>query len=117
MVELLKEHVEFIFKDDADKEFFRELWKTRHQFYVKNYVFQLSNGKMGVFGNLTKETFGNMLDDQKQKNGFAFAALNFAKMNESFNQMNEKCKNYFSNWQSINGIKTELKITKAQQRV
>ena len=51
---------------------------------------------MGVFRNLTKETFGNKLDDQKQKNGFAFAALNFAGMNESFNQMNEKCKELIS---------------------
>ena len=56
----------------------------------KNYVFQLSNGKMGVFGNLTKETFGNIFDDQKQSNGFAFAALNFVEMNESFDQMNKK---------------------------
>ena len=62
----------------------------------KNYVFQLSNRKMGVFENLTKETFGNMLDDQKQKNGFAFAALNIAGMKESFNQMIEKCKELIS---------------------
>ena len=61
----------------------------------KNYVFQLSNEKTGVIGNLTKETFGNMLDDQKQKNGFDFVALNFARMNESFNKMNEICKNLF----------------------
>ena len=45
---------------------------------------------MGVFGNLTKETFGNIFDDQKQSNGFAFAALNFVEMNESFDQMNKK---------------------------
>ena len=43
----------------------------------KNYVFQLSNRKMGIFGNLIRETFGNKLIDQKQKNGFAFAALIF----------------------------------------
>jgi hypothetical protein len=58
----------------------------------KNYIFQLSNGNMGAFGNLTNESFGNMLEDQKQKNGFAFAALNFAGMNEIFLKMNEKCK-------------------------
>ena len=62
----------------------------------KNYIFQLSNGKMGAFGNLTEETFGNILDDQKQKNGFAFAALNFAGMNVTFIKMNKKCKELIS---------------------
>jgi len=62
----------------------------------KNYMFQLSNGKTGAFGNLTEETFGNMLDDQKQKNGFAFAALNFSGMNGTFHQMNKKCKEIIS---------------------
>jgi len=57
-----------------------------------NYVFQVSNGKMGEFGNLTKDTFGNMFNDQKQKNGFAFAVLNFGGMNGTFLQMNQKCK-------------------------
>ncbi len=62
----------------------------------KNYVFQLSNGKMGVRGNLTEESFGDIFNDQKQKNGFAFAALNFGGMNGTFFQMKNKCKKLIS---------------------
>jgi len=61
-----------------------------------NYVFQLSNGQQGVLGNLTSESFGNMLDDQKQKNGFAFAVFNFAGMQESLTQISEKCQELIS---------------------
>jgi len=42
-----------------------------------NYLYQLTDGQQGELGNLSKETFGNMLDDQKQKNSFAFAVFNF----------------------------------------
>lgn len=62
----------------------------------KNYVFQLSNGKMGVRGNLTEKSFGDIFNDQKQKNGFAFAALNFGNMNGIFFQMEKKCKELIS---------------------
>lgn len=61
-----------------------------------NYMFQMSNGKMGSVGILSEESFGNMLKDQKQKNGFALAAMSFARMNESFLKMNEKCKELIS---------------------
>ncbi len=57
----------------------------------RNYVFQQSDGKMGVFGDLKEETFGDIFNDQKQKNGFAFAALNFELMNALFLEMNTKC--------------------------
>ena len=63
---------------------------------TKNYDFQLSNGQQGELGNLSEETFGNMLNDQKQKNGFAFASLNFSIMNNSFIEMNGKCKELIS---------------------
>lgn len=62
----------------------------------RNYIFQQSNGKMGVFGNLTEETFGDIFKDKKQKNGFAFASLNFGLMNQTFLQMNKKCKDLIS---------------------
>lgn len=62
----------------------------------KNYAFQLSNGKMGELENLTEETYGNMLNDQKQKNGFAFSAHNFSNMNGTFLKMDEKCKELIS---------------------
>ncbi|MFH4966600.1 DUF6090 family protein [Gaetbulibacter sp. M240] len=62
----------------------------------RNYVFQQSNGKMGVYGNLTEETFGDIFNDQKQKNGFAFAALNFGVMNGIFLEMTKKCKKLIS---------------------
>ncbi len=58
----------------------------------RNYLFQKSNGKVGVFGNLKEETFGDIFKDQKQKNGFAFAAANFELMNGIFLEMNKKCK-------------------------
>mgnify|MGYP000952587465 FL=1 len=51
---------------------------------------------MGVFGNLTEETFGGMFSDQKQKNGFAFAFMNFQVMNGIFSEMNEKCEEIIS---------------------
>jgi len=57
-----------------------------------NYVYQLSNGQQGELGNLSNETFGNILDDQKQKNGFAFAVFSFAGMKGSFTQMVVKSK-------------------------
>ncbi|PQJ76349.1 hypothetical protein BTO16_10555 [Polaribacter glomeratus] len=69
----------------------------------KNYVFQLSNGKMGVRGNLTKESFGDIFNDQKQKNGFAFASLNFGSMNGTFFEMKKKC------MELISQINNELK--------
>jgi hypothetical protein len=62
----------------------------------RNYVYQLSNGNMGVLGNLKEETFGDIFNDQKQKNGFAFAALNFGRMNGLLLEMNKKCKKLIS---------------------
>jgi len=62
----------------------------------RNYLFQMSNGKMGVFGNLTEETFGDIFKDQKQKNGFALAVLNFGGMNGTFLEMTKKCEELIS---------------------
>ena len=62
----------------------------------RNYLFQMSNGKMGVFGNLTEETFGDIFTDQKQKNGFALAILDFGGMNGTLMEMIKKCKELIS---------------------
>jgi hypothetical protein len=63
---------------------------------TRNYLFQMSNGKMGVFGNLTEETFGDIFKDQKQKNGFALATLDFGGMNGTFLEMTKKCEELIS---------------------
>jgi len=57
----------------------------------KNYAFQVSNGIIGELGNITKETYGNIFEDRKQKNGFALAVLEFSGMKEKMIKMKEKC--------------------------
>jgi hypothetical protein len=69
-----------------------------------NYIFQLSKGQSGEEGTITEETFGNILQDQQQKNGFAFASRNFEVMNGIFSKMSTKCK------ELISQIDNELKI-------
>lgn len=63
---------------------------------TNNYLFQMSNGKMGVFGNLSEESFGDIFKDQKQKNGFALAILDFGGMNGTLLEMIKKCKEIIS---------------------
>jgi hypothetical protein len=47
----------------------------------ENYLHQISNGNMGSLAKLEKSRFKKMLKDQRQKNGFAFAIIEFSKMN------------------------------------
>ncbi|WP_191860300.1 DUF6090 family protein [Hanstruepera ponticola] len=56
----------------------------------KNYFYQVTNGNMGELVELKKEDFALMLTDLKQKNGFAFAILEFTTMNMGFNDMKVK---------------------------
>ena len=56
-----------------------------------NYAFQMSNGKMGELGELNENSFGDMLKDRKQMNGFALTAYIFTIMNGIFHEMNQKC--------------------------
>lgn len=56
----------------------------------KNYFHQVTNGNMGELVELKKEDFALMLTDLKQKNGFAFAILEFTTMNMGFNDMKVK---------------------------
>jgi hypothetical protein len=58
---------------------------------AKNYFYQLSGGKTGELGNLKKEDFEKMFTDQKQKNGFVFAALEFSGMINHFENMKQIC--------------------------
>lgn len=57
----------------------------------KNFFHQISDGKMGELVTLNKSDFENMLTDIKQKNGFAFAVLEFTVMNQRFEEMKSLC--------------------------
>lgn len=59
----------------------------------KNYFYQITNGGMGELGTISKENFDRMLTDIKQKNGFAFAALEFTIMNSRFEEMKSMSEN------------------------
>jgi DNA-binding Lrp family transcriptional regulator len=54
---------------------------------VKNYLYQVSGGEIGELAELSKSDFEKMLLDIKQKNGFAFAVLEFTGMNLQFKSM------------------------------
>lgn len=58
---------------------------------ANNYMYQLTDGKIGALGNLKKEDFEEVLQDLKQKNGFAFAILEFSTMVTRFEAMKNKC--------------------------
>ncbi|NNE02370.1 MAG: hypothetical protein HKN52_04325 [Eudoraea sp.] len=58
---------------------------------ANNYFYQLSEGKMGNLGNLQKEDFEAMFNDQKQKNGFAFAVFEFSKMITTLETIKKEC--------------------------
>jgi len=59
----------------------------------KNYFYQITNGQMGELAELNKEDIEKMLTDMKQKNGFAFAVLEFTTMNSRFEEMKTMAKN------------------------
>ena len=61
-----------------------------------NYFYQTSNGKNGFLGSLKEDDFREMLNDQKQKNGFAFAAMYFKGMNNMLLNIKDKNKNIIS---------------------
>jgi hypothetical protein len=58
---------------------------------VQNYIYHASNGAAGDNRDLSKEEFGNMLEDTRQKNGFVMAVYEFSVMNQQFNQMKTMC--------------------------
>lgn len=61
-----------------------------------NYAYQISNGKMGVLGQLDETTFGGMLQDRKQMNGFSLTSYLFTIMNGILQEMNQKCSELIS---------------------
>ncbi len=58
---------------------------------VKNYTYQMSNGRAGKNVNLPKANFELMLKDLKQKNGFVMASYEFTFMNAQLKEMKSKC--------------------------
>lgn len=61
-----------------------------------NYAYQISEGKMGELGQLDEVTFGDMLKDKKQMNGFALTAYIFTIMNGILREMENKCSELIS---------------------
>ncbi|MBT8304426.1 MAG: hypothetical protein KJP09_08145 [Bacteroidia bacterium] len=47
----------------------------------ENYLYKITNGELGSQAELDKSRFEEMLLDIRQKNGFAFAVIEFSKMN------------------------------------
>ncbi|NJO87345.1 MAG: hypothetical protein HC821_05050 [Lewinella sp.] len=62
-----------------------------------NYIFQKSAGNEGALGSVNENDFREMLKDQRQKNGFAFAAMYFNEMNVNLAMIKEKRAYYFVN--------------------
>jgi len=60
---------------------------------AENYLFQVSNGNIGSLRELQKSKFDAMLTDIRQKNGFAFAILEFTGMNLQFESMKSMSEN------------------------
>jgi len=58
---------------------------------VKNYTYQMSNGRAGKNVNLPKANFELMLKELKQKNGFVMASYEFTFMNAQLKEMKSKC--------------------------
>ncbi len=58
---------------------------------VKNYTYQVTDGKAGENIALSKANYEAMLKDIKQKNGFVMAVYEFSVMNMQFNEMKTMC--------------------------
>lgn len=58
---------------------------------VKNYTYQVTNGKAGENIALPRANYETMLQDLKQKNGFVMAVYEFSVMNAQFDEMKALC--------------------------
>ncbi|MGB5646915.1 MAG: DUF6090 family protein [Muriicola sp.] len=58
---------------------------------VKNYTYQVTDGKAGENIALSRANYETMLQDLKQKNGFVMAVYEFSVMNAQFNEMKALC--------------------------
>ncbi|MEY8020457.1 DUF6090 family protein [Muriicola sp. SD30] len=63
---------------------------------VKNFTYQVTEGKTGENVELSRENYEAMLKDLKQKNGFVMAVYEFSVMNGQFNAMKTMCENIIS---------------------
>ncbi len=82
------------FRFDAEVTLYEPSYSmTDIQTQAGNYIYQLTGGQEGALGDVEKNAnYNEMLQDQKQKNGFAFAVLEFSTMITRFEAMKEKCK-------------------------
>lgn len=55
----------------------------------ENYLHKISDGQLGSLAELEKSRFDSMLKDLRQKNGFAFAVIEFSKMNIQLEAMKQ----------------------------
>ena len=77
-------YIEDHFRYDTEITLYEPSYRTTDIYSLSNnYFYQKSDGKEGVLGNLNEDDFREMLKDQTQKNGFAFAAMYFKGMNRS----------------------------------
>lgn len=81
------------FRYDAEITLYEPSYSmTDIQTQAGNYIYQLSGGQAGALGDIKKNAnYDEMLRDQKQKNGFAFAVLEFSTMITRFEAMKKKC--------------------------
>lgn len=81
------------FRYDAEVTLYEPSYSmTDIQTQAGNFIYQLTGGQAGALGDVEKNAnYDEMLQDQKQKNGFAFAALEFSTMITRFEVMKEKC--------------------------
>jgi hypothetical protein len=60
---------------------------------IKNFMYQVTNGKQGEDVQLSKTDVAALLKNRKHKNGFAMATYEFPFMNTELEEMKILCKN------------------------
>jgi len=63
---------------------------------VKNFTYQVTNGQQGEHIQLSKEDYMALLNNRKQKNGFAMATYEFPVMNSQLEEMKTLCERIIS---------------------
>ncbi|GLR19579.1 DUF6090 family protein [Portibacter lacus] len=92
------------FRYDAEITLYEPSYRMTDIYSLSNnYFYQKSNGQNGNLGNLTESDFKEVLNDQTQKNGFAFAAMYFKGWNSQLLNIKEK------NEKIIDSINKEVK--------
>lgn len=63
---------------------------------IKNFMYQVTNGQQGQNVKLSKEDVMTLLQNRKQKNGFAMATYEFPFMNSQLESMKTQCEKLIS---------------------